>query len=137
MEIEHLISYLFQVKGYLEGGEKTLMTEPIDEIIRCLKEGKNCKAMWEEIKKKYGSIYYCHPIQNERFCKGNETTLCLSETMNELEQKYFPKTVKKTITIEIEAKDGKIINDQFKSFADQLYKNRDSIGYKIEWKECD
>jgi len=45
--------------------------------------------------------------------------------------------VKKTITIEVEAKNEQIIKDQFQAFATQLFDNRENIGYKIEYKEGD
>ena len=102
MIIEHLISYLSQVKGYLEGGEKKLVTYPIDEIIKLLKEGKEnekYKKMWYGTRDKF--VY----IEQMNFPIKRYTYENIMSVMNEIKQKYFPELIKKTIKIEIEAKD--------------------------------
>jgi len=77
MIIEHLISYLYQVKGYLEGGERTLVTYPINEIIKSLEEGKEnekYKAMWKDF-----------------YVNEGDLVKVVNYIKNRYEQKYFPK----------------------------------------------
>lgn len=107
MEIEHLISYLFQVKGYIEGGEKKLMTEPIDEVIRCLEEGKKYEAIVNDIEKALspgGAIEY--DFNYENYLRNNAPDEIyikfMRDCIKKIKQKYFPKPIKKTITIDID-----------------------------------
>lgn len=68
-----------------------LDTLEASEIIDVLKRGEKYEKILKELNDRYGSILKCYPIQNERFCTGNEIVLYLSEIIKELEQKYFPK----------------------------------------------
>lgn len=81
MEIEHLKSYLSQVKGYLQSGEQTIMINPIDEVIECLEEGEKYKKMWGELNEKQGWRFYIQDSIHNIF---------LHDLMNKLNQKYFP-----------------------------------------------
>ena len=96
MIIEHLISYLYQVKGYIEGGEQTLMTDPINEIIGLLKEGKEndkYKKILTEIEEKLkpGKVI-------EYDTKISITNLEASELIKmiikDIKQRYFPEKSK-------------------------------------------
>lgn len=69
METESLVSYLYQVEGYLKSGEQTLQTEPIREIIQALRRNgkyrgyKRHAEMWHELRSivKSGKVYTLLP----------------------------------------------------------------------------
>lgn len=103
----------------------TALVEEITEEREGGKLGKKFEKMWKEHKEE---VTY---LAADAHYKGAKIL------MDRIEQKYFPGLVKKTISIEIEAKDEQIIKDQFQSLANQLYGNRENIGYKIEYKEGD
>lgn len=63
-----------------------------NQIINLLKRGEKFEEMWEEITV---CAYKYRDVSN------NYTHLV--DLMEEIKQKYFPKTVKKTITIEFES----------------------------------
>jgi len=73
----------------------------IKDLNRLIDENNKYKQMWGEYKKEYGSIYW------------KDGFLC--EAIEKLEQKYLPKSFKKTITFTIEAPTehylGTAIND--------------------------
>lgn len=113
MEITHLVSYLSQVKGYLQGGEQTLMTEPIDEVIKCLEEGGKYKKIFDDIEKAIspgGVIEYDFNYENYLRDNAPDETYIrfLRDCIKKIKQKYFPPT-KKTITIEIEGETEDIL----------------------------
>jgi retron-type reverse transcriptase len=80
------------------------------------KELEKYKAMWEEFKKNYESY-------------------AVNAAMSNLEQKYFPQSVKKTITIEIEGEDGKL--DWSINALKKYINNMIMDGMKVNIKEED
>jgi len=83
--IEHLTT-----KGYME------TKKDIDEVISLLQQGEKYEAIVDELDREYGREHHFYAIRNERFCTGNEIIVYLSQTIKELEQKYFPKTGEQT-----------------------------------------
>lgn len=69
LETESLVSYLYQVKGFLESGNQTLQTEPIREIIQSLRRSEKDRGykrhaeMWYELQSiiKSGKVYTLLP----------------------------------------------------------------------------
>lgn len=98
MEVEHLVSYLYQVKGYLERGNRTLMTDPIHEIIGALRKGKEDKLMYRALRDKF--IY----IEQVNYPSKKYTYEDIKAVMDEVERRYLPsKILTKTVTIRLEA----------------------------------
>ena len=63
----------------------------MDGVIDLLKRGEKYEKIVGELERGYGKEHHFYAITNERFCKGNEVIVYLSETIRELKQKYFPK----------------------------------------------
>lgn len=99
MKIKNLINYLGQLKSNVDDN---FMIEPINEVIEILEkveENEKYKKMWYETRDKF--VY----IEQMNFPIHRYTYENIMSVMNEIKQKYFPELIKKTITIEIEAKD--------------------------------
>ena len=96
METERLVSYLYQVKGYIEGGDQTLQTGPIGEIINALRKSRRYKEytkyamMWSRLKKlmKSGEVYTLLP---GRTGSGINIT-AIVKAFETIEQRYSPKS---------------------------------------------
>ena len=104
---------------------KAMSVEEAIEFLEKAKihEGEKYKAMWEELKDKYGFWIF-----------GIVASSNLKEIMKNIEQKYFPK-LKRTITIEVEAKDNKILNG-FEKFLKEIDKQYGEHGdIKVNIKE--
>jgi len=108
------------------------------EVLDFIGELGNYKLMWEEFYRIYGKDLMNLESYLWDRTKYGSTWVGINERMNELEQKYFPEPFKKTITIEIKAKneiDMKWFLDRFKSFKEQIMVD---LPYtKIETKESD
>ena len=130
MIIEHLISYLYQVKGFLEGGERTLATYPIDEIIKSLKEGKELekyKQMWGELGIKLNRIDEVGFQEHYRI----SNVLIAMESLN---NKYFPDPIKKTITFTIEAPTAGHLGTAINDFEMFWASYNEDIGHCIKYR---
>ena len=104
METEHLISYLYQVKGYLEGKNQTLQTSPIREIINALRRGEKFrnfakyKQMWYDLKKivTSGEVYTLLP--GDMKDKGL-SIVAIVKAFETIEKKYSSKPDGKTVKL--------------------------------------
>lgn len=83
----------------------------IDEVIKRLQ-------MWEEFKRDIENGRYCN-ILDYRDSEGDSLLLKLKD----LEQKYFPKSVKKTITLTVEGSNKEDLDYAIKSIANKLHHN--------------
>jgi hypothetical protein len=92
MDIERAIGIIEKVFTTDLAG--TFALEQKQCIINLIRRGEKYEAMWRKLR----DIYLPDPKVDEGLLK---------RLMDSLEQKYFPKPIKKTITIEIEAKDEK------------------------------
>ena len=79
--------------------------EKIDEVIKCLEKGEKYEQMWEEAKGYPESHRNLVLPDKYRGYQGG----ALKYIIETIEQKYFPKPVKKTITIEIEGETEDIL----------------------------
>ena len=86
-----------------------------NDIIKLLQRGEKYKAMWGELENEGKSYSYSYTA----------TTKFL---MNNIKQKYFPKPIKKTITIEIEGDSEELIEANYSIIEDYLnnYKKNSS-----------
>ena len=103
METESLISYLYQVKGYIESGSQNLQVGPIREIVNALRRSEKDRGyrkqaeMWRELKSiiKSGEVYTLLPgvsnmgIQIDVIVKAFEL----------IEKKYSSKPDEKTVKL--------------------------------------
>lgn len=78
------------------------------DIINCIIKRLQ---MWEDFKKRYGihCMKIIEKLDKEGRIKGHGN-INLFETMNDFEEKYFSKLIKKKLIVDIEAKDQNMIN---------------------------
>lgn len=108
MEVEHLVSYLYQVKGFLEGGERTLMTDPIEEIVGALRRGakdredkdylRKYRRAWDRLKKVIlsGEVYTLLPPNLEN--RGVNISAIVN-AFESIAQECFPPLTDETIKL--------------------------------------
>ena len=88
--------------GYFTLEEK----KGIVELLEKGEENEKYKKMWEEFENIRGLWTAILPTL------GSRSQVNIQDEMENIKQKYFPKTFKKTVTIEIEAKNENQINDR-------------------------
>ena len=103
METEHLVSYLYQVKGYIESGSQNLQVGPIREIVDALRRGekyrnfRRYKEMWYDLKKLAlsGEVHTLLPGVSE---KGVHIAVIV-RAFELIEKKYSSKPDEKTVKL--------------------------------------
>ena len=104
--------------------------ENIDKVISLLQELEKYKAMWEELKKESDEDVFKACFDNSVYYSRR-----FKSVITYIEQKYFPQSVKKTITIEIEGEDGKL--DWSINALKKYINNMIMDGMKVNIKEED
>ena len=122
-ELNEVISLLQELEKY----KRMYLTTKIayDEVSNRLMNAEKHQKMWGELKKTCGEL----------FMTTTHYPLCpkvIWETEH-LERKYFPISVKKTITIEVEGKDVGWVIESFKDDVKNI--NREYKNIKVNIKE--
>lgn len=96
------------------------------DIIELLQRGENYEAMWGRLREREGWRFYMQEAIHNIF---------LYDIMNKFEQRYFPKPVKKTITIEFEADADHMITHHINILKADLERRKDCPTVKYTFKE--
>lgn len=110
METERLVGYLYQVKGYIEGGSQNLQVGPIKEIIESLRRGEKFKNF-----AKFKEMYYT--LKNKIYTKGG----CgISADIDEIERKYLSRPDKKEKVLELVKELDKDVRELLKMLEEKM-----------------
>lgn len=97
----------------------------INEVISLLQRGEKFEQMWNEIATMYKLP--CYGLENQAF----------KDIVKYLEQKYFPKEARKTITIEFECQDRNVIKHHINILKADLERRKDCPKVKYNIKGWD